>query len=90
MKTNYKSDIKLGDRYRDTQTGYEGVATGVTFWQHACERVILETYDAERREVKTETFDSPRMEHCETKAKARTTKTGGPQMASAQRQVAQR
>lgn len=74
----YKSDIVLGQKYRDTITGYEGVATTVTFFLNACERVGLESYDAERREVKTEVFDSPRLVHVETGVQATTERTGGP------------
>lgn len=43
MFTNsFKSDIKLGERYKDTQTGIEGTATAVSFYQYGCERVNLE------------------------------------------------
>lgn len=74
----YQSDIELGERYRDQQTGFEGVATALYFFQHACERVSVETYDPERREVKTETFDAPRLVHVTTGQQATTTRPGGP------------
>ena len=82
---SYKSDIKMGERYVDTQTGYEGVVTSITFFQHACERVALETYDEQRREVKTEIFDSPRLTHTTTQKQATTTRTGGPGVPNVQR-----
>jgi hypothetical protein len=40
-KQKYATDVELGKRYRDPQTGIEGVATAVTFYQYA--------YDAPRR-----------------------------------------
>ena len=83
-KQKYETDIKLGERYVDKQTGFEGIVTSITFYQHACERVALETYDAQRREVKVEVFDSPRLTSVATGVTATTTRTGGPQMPNAQ------
>jgi hypothetical protein len=77
-KTNYESDIVLGERYQDVQTGFEGVATAAYFYQHGCERVSIETYDPERKEVKSETFDSPRLVHVESGQVSTTERTGGP------------
>lgn len=85
MKRAYESDIEIGKRYRDAQTGYEGVATSITFYQYACERVGLETYDAERREVKDEVFDSPRLTSVETGEQATTDRKGGPLMPNPQK-----
>lgn len=85
MANQYTSDIRLGERYVDEQTGFEGVATSMTFFQHACERVAVETYDAERREVKVEIFDSPRLTHVTTDVKAKSPRPGGPQSPNAQR-----
>ena len=75
----YQSDIKLGERYKDEQTGYEGTATAIYFFQHACERVCIETFDAQRREVKTETFDAPRLTNVKTQKPARSPRPGGPE-----------
>jgi hypothetical protein len=85
MATKYGSDIKLGERYRDDQTGFEGVATSISFFQYACERVAVEAYDAQRREVKTEVFDAPRLTSVRTNERATTDRTGGPQLPNAQR-----
>lgn len=89
-KQKYEADIKLGERYKDVQTGYEGVAVCVTFWQYGCERIGLESYDAERKDVRIETFDAPRLENIETKKRATTSATGGDHMAAPQRTVAPR
>lgn len=86
---SYASDIKLGDRYRDEQTGIEGVATAIHFYQHACERVTLEMVkpDGELQEL---TFDSPRLVSLVTKKKATTTRTGGPARAGESRPTERR
>ena len=83
--TEYKSDIILGERYIDKQTGYEGVATSVSFFQHACERVCIETFDKGRQSVIESVFDAPRLTHVRTQKVAKTEKTGGPLMPSPQR-----
>lgn len=85
--TDYQSDIVLGERYIDQQTGMEGVATAIYFFQYACERVTLETYDAERKEVKEATFDAPRLINMETGKKATTERSGGPSRGEGARQV---
>lgn len=41
-KANYQSDIVLGKTYVDKQTGIEGVAKAIHFYQHGCARVSLE------------------------------------------------
>lgn len=86
-KHNYQSDVILGERYRDKQTGFEGIATAVYFFQHACERVALETYDAERKEVKDQTFDAPRLVSVETGQAAKSDRPGGPGRNEGQRTV---
>lgn len=83
---NYRSDIKIGEKYRDTQTGVEGVATCIHFYQHACERVTLEFYDRQTG-MQELTFDAPRLQHIDTGKVAKTEKTGGPARAGERRQV---
>lgn len=75
-KIAYKTDIKLGEKYRDEQTGIEGIATAIAFYQHACERVTIELIAKE--ELKEYTFDSPRLTHITSGVRAVTTRTGGP------------
>jgi hypothetical protein len=49
--------IKLGKRYRDDVTGFEGVATSRTEYIYGCRRIGLEfLHDGE---VKTHSFDEP-------------------------------
>lgn len=76
---NYKSEVKLGKRYRDTDTGFEGVAGSVTFYQHGCERVVLKGTNLQG-ELKEYSFDVPEVELVETgeRLKVLEEKTGGP------------
>lgn len=78
-KTAYESDIQLGERYRDEQTGFEGIATNIGFFQYACERVCLESYVPSEGRIVQEAFDAPRLTHIATGLRAQVTKTGGPQ-----------
>ena len=75
--STYTSDIVLGEKYVDKQTGYEGVATAMYFYQHACERVCVEAYDSKTKKVIESVFDAPRLTHVATGKKATTVKTGG-------------
>lgn len=81
MKHQYKSDVVLGEKYRDTQTGYEGIAIVAAFFQHGCERITLESYDAERKEIKEMSFDAPRLQSVKTGRQATSERTGGPDKA---------
>ncbi|ADD80861.1 gp075 [Rhodococcus phage ReqiDocB7] len=79
-KVNYDTDIILGERYLDKQTGIRGVATSIHFYQHGCERVTIETMV--EGALKEYTFDSPRLTNVNTGETATTNKTGGPEKAS--------
>lgn len=75
-KHKYLSDIVLGERYRDDQTGIEGTATVVSFYQHGCERVSVEVvHDGE---IKEYGFDAPRLTRVATNQRATSDRTGGP------------
>ena len=75
----YKSDIVLGEKYRDEQTGIEGTATAVSFYQYGCERVNLEA--VAQGKIEEYGFDAPRLTRVSTGAKAESPKTGGPDKA---------
>jgi len=77
-KTKYQSDIVLGEKYVDKQTGLEGVATAIYFFQHGCERVTIETFDTVQKQIREQTFDAPRLTHVASGRTARVTRTGGP------------
>lgn len=87
----YKSDITLGERYRDTQTSIEGVATALHFYQHACERVTLEAVSGKTGELIEYGFDAPRLVAVERPAEpVRQQRTGGPARAGEARAVPSR
>jgi hypothetical protein len=73
----FETDIDLGEKYLDPQTGIQGTATSIHFYQYACERVTLEVV-LHKGELKEYTFDAPRLQHAETGERATTTRTGGP------------
>lgn len=73
----YKSDIKLGEKYRDTDTGFDGVAVAVYFYEHACERVSLKALNGQG-EVIEAVFDALELEDLKTGVRAESEKTGGP------------
>lgn len=76
MKHTYRTDIILGDRYVDKQTGIRGTATSVCFFQHSCERVVLEAVIEGK--IEEYQFDAPRLTHEKTDVTATTVRPGGP------------
>lgn len=72
----FTSDITLGEGYQDEQTGITGVATAISFYQYACERVTLEL--VVRGRVEEYTFDAPRLISVESGLHAASTTPGGP------------
>lgn len=87
--SDFASDIVLGETYLDEQTGVEGVATSITFFQHACERVCLELLLPDRQ-LKEYVFDAPRLTHVASGRQASSTRTGGDDHSSSSRPGAQR
>lgn len=73
---SYESQIELGKKYRDTDTGFEGTASSVHFYEHACERVNLKTL-SEGKVIEC-SFDAPELESVDTGKKVETKRPGGP------------
>lgn len=73
----YETDIVLGERYKDSQTGIEGVATAVTFHQFGCERVMIEAVVGGK--IEEYGFDAPRLTRLGAEKPARLRGTGGPE-----------
>lgn len=69
--------IKLGEKYRDRISGFEGVATGRFEYLNGCVRYCLEGphKDGERREL---VVDEQDMETLKAEKPAPTAKRGGP------------
>lgn len=82
-KQKYETDIRLGERYVDKQTGIEGTATTVAFFQYGCERVTLEAVVAGK--IEEYGFDAPRLTHVDTQQRATSVQTGGPERGVAHR-----
>ena len=76
MTEVYKSQIKLGEKYRDRTTGTVGSAISIHFYKNACERVVL-TY-LHDGDVKEFSFDAMDLEHIPTGKAITAEKTGGP------------
>lgn len=58
--TNSVNDSDLGLTWRDTITGYEGVAVGRTVWLHGCDRLVLQRMHDGK--IDEEWFDVLRLE----------------------------
>jgi len=58
--------VTLGERYRDTQTGIEGVAVARTEFQFGCERITLE-HVGDDKKIEEYVFDAPRLEDAATR-----------------------
>lgn len=78
-RETYRSDIVLGEKYRDEQTGIVGVVTSLHFYQHACERVTLERVSDKTGELQEHAFDAPRLVAVDRPEEpVRQQRTGGP------------
>jgi hypothetical protein len=89
VKESYPSDIKLGERYRDEQTGFEGTATSIHFYQHACERVSLESYN-KKLGLEELTFDAKRLIHIPSGQAVDSKTPGGPERGTGARKTPKR
>ena len=68
--------VKLGERYKDTLTGFEGIATARTEYLYHCVRVGLEGSDKDKQPVEF-WFDEQRLVDAKNKPVATLAKTGG-------------
>lgn len=77
--TTFRSELKLGERYRDTNTGFEGTCTVISFFQHGCERLTIKGMN-KQGDVVDYAFDAPEVELVKTSkpVKLLEEKTGGP------------
>ena len=72
---------KLGKRYRDRVTGFEGVAVSFHDYIQGCRRVSLERLDSSGDKLVTLTFDEPNLETVDDSFRVRLPvggRTGGP------------
>lgn len=81
---NYRSDLRLGQKYRDETTGLVGHLISIHFYEHACERGTLRYVDQDKN-VQEVSFDAPELVHVDTDVRAVATKTGGPRRSEGRR-----
>jgi hypothetical protein len=80
MPTRQK--IKLGDRYRDKVTGYEGVTTAEYVFVSGCVQYNLVRLDKDGK-LENECFDEQRLERVKAEPKTRVHRTGADHPAPA-------
>ncbi len=74
----YRSDLVLGEDYRDKGTGITGKLVAIAFYEHACERGTLRYLDT-NRQVQEVSFDAPELVRVATEVPARQGEgPGGP------------
>lgn len=84
MKQSYKSDLKLGEKYRDNTTGLEGTLIAVHFYEHACERGTLR-YVNRQQEMVEQSFDAPELVNVASGRLSAVDRPGGPRRAEGAR-----
>ena len=75
------SKINLGDKVKDTVTGFTGIAVGRTIWLYGCERITVqpEGLNKEGKTFESQSFDEPQLTVLKSKSKKEGNhKTGGP------------
>ena len=57
------SKINLGDKVKDSVTGFKGIAIGRMLWLHGCDRIIVqpEGLNKEGKPFDNHTFDEPQL-----------------------------
>ena len=76
--------VKLGNKVRDTLTGFAGVAVARTEWLYGCSRIGIEPTELkDGKPIETQWFDEQRVEMVEdtrpTVSAASSASSGGPQ-----------
>ena len=73
-------EIKLGQKVRDTVTGFEGIAECRTIWRFGCERIGVRSQKLDDKGQVTELvhFDEPQLEIVEDTADPKSKKAYGP------------
>jgi hypothetical protein len=70
--------IEFGEKYRDSHSGFEGVAIALYFFEHGCMRVNLRGMNGDG-DIKEYAFDAPELERADTDEKVPAgARSGGP------------
>ena len=71
--------VELGDKVKDTVTGYQGIAIGATTWLHGCRRITVQSQELkDGKPVEAVTFDEPQLTVVKAMNHAAKRDTGGP------------
>ena len=71
--------INLGDRVKDSITGFTGVAVAQTKWLHGCTRITIQPEQLkDGKVVEAMTFDEPQIKLVKESVAGGTSDTGGP------------
>ncbi len=73
--------INLGDKVKDSVTGFAGIAVGKTTWLHGCNRITVqpEGVNKEGKTYESQSFDEPQLIIVKAAKKAEGNHdTGGP------------
>ena len=71
--------IQLGDRVRDTLTGFAGIAVAETQWLHGCRRITIQPEKLnDGKVVEAMTFDEPQIVVVKEGVASGKRDTGGP------------
>lgn len=74
-----KEMIRLGDKVRDSLTGYTGTVIARTEWLHGCVRLTVQANELkDGKPVASHTFDEPQAELVEESLKPAAKPSGGP------------
>lgn len=76
MTKKDEAEIKLGEKYRDGTTGFEGTAVGRHEYLHGCTRITLQAL--KDGDIKEFSFDAPALIAVETRQEFTSRRTGGP------------
>lgn len=74
-------DIELGDKVKDTISGFVGIAVAITEWLHGCKRITVQPdkLDPNGKPIESQTFDAPQLGLIKSKAVPMGRRdTGGP------------
>lgn len=83
LRKKDEAEIKLGEKYRDTVTGFEGVAVGRFEYLHGCTRIALQANV--NGDIKDYSFDAPALVAVKDEQAFTSKKTGGPRPSPAAR-----
>lgn len=80
-KKTFKAKFGLGDKVKDTVTGYVGIIVSVSFWLNGCVQCgVKAPIDKDGKVLEAEWFDDQQLELVKAERKRATPEeTGGPQ-----------